>query len=65
MGMNCRDCVAGLAHCHGTLIRHSRHRAECTEDGCESPELILHGLVIDCDSVGCDCTQQILESLAV
>jgi len=63
--MNCRECAAGLAHCHGTLIRHSGHRPECTEDDCESPELICHSLVIDCDTVGCDCAQQTDERMAV
>jgi hypothetical protein len=47
-----------MAHCHGTLIRHWLHGSECTEDGCTSPELVLHSLVIDCDAVGCDCNQQ-------
>ncbi|MFN8032670.1 MAG: hypothetical protein U0Q47_05125 [Mycobacterium sp.] len=65
MGMNCRECVAGLAHCHGTLIVHSGHRPECTEADCECPELIFHSLVIDCDTVGCDCAQQTEEQMAV
>ena len=65
VGMNCRECADGLAHCHGTLIRHPGHRPECTEDDCESPELICHSLVIDCDSVGCDCAQQIGERMAL
>jgi hypothetical protein len=63
--MNCRYCVAGVAHCHGTLIQHHGHRPECTDPDCDSPELILHSLVIDCDAVGCDCVQQTEERLAV
>jgi hypothetical protein len=61
----CRECRAGLGHCHGTLIRHSRHHSECTEDGCTSPELILHALVINCDAVGCDCAQQTEQRIAI
>lgn len=55
MDSGCRDCRAGLEHCHGTLIHHSLHRAECTEDGCGNPESVPHTFVIDCDAVGCDC----------
>ncbi|TGD89336.1 hypothetical protein BayCH28_08325 [Mycolicibacterium sp. CH28] len=65
MGLTCRECAAGLAHCHGTLIRHSRHGAECTEVGCDSPEVVIHPLVIDCDMVGCDCPQQTENRVAV
>ncbi|OYN77267.1 hypothetical protein CG716_18840 [Mycolicibacterium sphagni] len=64
MVRSCRECTAGLGHCHGTLIRHTAHRAECTEGGCGSPELVLHTFVIDCDTVGCDCTQQTSDRLA-
>ena len=53
--VECRDCRAGLEHCHGTLIRHWLHRAECTEEGCTSPELMAHAFVVDCDAVGCRC----------
>ena len=31
--IDCRDCQAGLEHCHGTLIHHVWQAAECTEDG--------------------------------
>lgn len=65
MGNSCRECETQMAHCHGTLIRHALRRSECTEDGCSSPELVLHGLVIDCDTVGCDCRQQSEQRLAV
>lgn len=64
MGNICRECETEMAHCHGTLIRHSLLRSECTEDGCSDPELVMHGLVIDCDSVGCDCCQQSEHRLA-
>lgn len=57
MSTDCRDCRAGLDHCHGTIIRHALHRSECTEPDCFSPELLPHAFVIDCDAVGCACTE--------
>ena len=57
MSRGCRDCQAGLDHCHGTLIRHWLHRSECTEEGCTSPELMPHAFVVDCDAVGCNCAE--------
>jgi hypothetical protein len=66
MNTGCRDCRAGLDHCHGTLIRHSvgplLGRSECTEPGCVSPELLPHAFVVDCDAVGCPCA---VESVAL
>jgi hypothetical protein len=53
MSHDCRECLAGLDHCHGTIIRHSLLRWECTEPDCTSPELVAHTFVIDCDAVGC------------
>ncbi|WP_137145013.1 hypothetical protein [Mycolicibacterium sp. CR10] len=50
----CRDCRAGLEHCHGALIHHAYRRAECTEDGCATPHG-AHTLHIDCIAVGCAC----------
>ncbi|MCX2933481.1 hypothetical protein ORI20_24720 [Mycobacterium sp. CVI_P3] len=64
MVRSCRECAAGLGHCHGTLIRHALHRAECTEDGCDTPELVFHTFVIDCETVGCTCVQQTPDRLA-
>ncbi len=62
MTADCRDCRAGLDHCHGTVIRHSQGRVwgrtECTEPDCFSPELLPHAFVIDCDAVGCVCTDE-------
>jgi hypothetical protein len=55
MSTTCRACRAGLDHCHGTVIRHSLRRSECTEDGCTSPDLLPHDFVVDCDAVGCAC----------
>src|ERR1700722_7514192 len=62
MSTGCRDCRAGLDHCHGTMIHHGLHRSECTEPGCTTPELMLHSFVVDCESVGCQCWD---ESIAV
>ncbi|OBG76776.1 hypothetical protein A5714_15385 [Mycobacterium sp. E2462] len=63
MSADCRDCRAGLDHCHGTIIRHAQGRfwgrAECTEPDCTSPELVAHTFVIDCDAVGCACAEWI------
>ncbi|MGV0837674.1 hypothetical protein [Mycolicibacterium thermoresistibile] len=56
MSEQCRECRAGLQHCHGTVIHHIRFRSECTQDGCETPEA-LHTFVVDCESVGCECGQ--------
>jgi hypothetical protein len=56
MSIQCRECRAGLEHCHGTVIQHARHRSECTEDACETPE-VLHAFTIDCDAIGCRCAQ--------
>jgi hypothetical protein len=54
MSSECRECLAGLEHCHGTVIHHTRYRAECTEDGCITPE-VVHAFVIDCEAIGCTC----------
>jgi hypothetical protein len=54
MSNQCRDCRAGLEHCHGTVIRHVSYRPECTEDDCVTPE-VVHACSIDCDAIGCSC----------
>lgn len=56
MSGDCRECARGLAHCHGTVIAHAAARAECTEPDCVRPES-EHSLTIDCDTVGCACSQ--------
>lgn len=53
---HCRDCRAGLEHCHGTLIHHVQQAAECTEDGCPG-EVLPHSFALDCEAVGCRCAQ--------
>ena len=54
MSSECRECLAGLGHCHGTVIHHAAGRTECTEPGCETPE-VVHAFTIDCDAIGCAC----------
>jgi hypothetical protein len=57
MSLQCRYCRDGWEHCHGTVILHVRRRAECSEDGCDGPEIVAHTLRIDCDAVDCACGQ--------
>lgn len=54
MTNECRECRAGLEHCHGTVIVHAEATAECTEPDCDRSE-IVHSLRIDCSAVGCGC----------
>lgn len=56
MSTTCRNCVDGLAHCHGTVIVHVGLPAECTDEMCALPES-EHTLRIDCDVVGCGCAE--------
>ena len=58
MDRDCRGCRAGLDHCHGTVIHHILQWAECTEDGCVTPE-VVHAFIIDCEAIGCACAQPI------
>jgi len=55
MSSDCRACRAGLEHCHGTIIHHPQHRAECTEDDCDLPDGVPHAFDIHCEAVGCPC----------
>lgn len=59
MGSECRECREDVAHCHGALIHHVTLRAECTEEGCTSPESVPHVFVVDCVTIGCVCAQPI------
>jgi hypothetical protein len=58
MGTECRECRAGLPHCHGTLIHHSCQPTQCTEPGCSHPEVLLHSLAVDCQAIGCECDER-------
>ena len=50
-----RDVDPYVDHCHGTLIVHRDRTLECTNAGCDLPELLRHEFVIDCMAVlgGC------------
>ncbi|WP_370330081.1 hypothetical protein [Mycolicibacterium hippocampi] len=56
MTSECRDCRAGLEHCHGALIHHAYLRAECTEVDCFLPDG-AHVMHLDCAAVGCACDE--------
>ncbi len=58
MTSGCRECRAGLDHCHGTVIVHTLRWSECTEQDCVTPE-VVHAFTIDCEAVGCSCAQPI------
>ena len=51
----CRECLAGRPHCHGTLIHHHGQKTQCTDPECNHPEVLLHSLAVDCEAVGCPC----------
>lgn len=53
---DCRECRAGLVHCHGTFIHHALSWSECTEADCATPE-VVHTFVIDCEAIACTCAQ--------
>ena len=51
-----------VEHCHGTVIHHVCGRIECTEEGCERPE-VVHAFTIDCDAIGCTCDVTIAKAM--
>ncbi|CPW65192.1 hypothetical protein [Mycobacteroides abscessus] len=57
-GVDCRDCLRDIDHCHGTLIVHSSRHAECTDRDCDSQYVLRHSLVIDCIAAQCDCASE-------
>ncbi|OBJ40638.1 hypothetical protein A5630_24355 [Mycolicibacterium mucogenicum] len=59
MSTTCRNCVDGLAHCHGTVIVHVGLPAECTDETCALSES-EHTLRIDCDVIGCGCAEPVM-----
>lgn len=62
---DCRECVAGRPHCHGTLIRHPDGHQQCTEPDCSHPELLMHSFLVDCGTLGCECADDDRHRLAV
>ncbi len=65
MGNDCRECLAGRPHCHGTLIRHHGQYWQCTDPGCTNPEILLHSLVVDCEALGCRCADECAQPVAL
>lgn len=62
----CPDCVAGLDHCHGTLVDHHDGAPECTEPRCAALDPARHSLRLDCAELpGCDCTPDYAEWLTL
>lgn len=61
----CRECLAGKPHCHGTLIHHWGQQSQCTDPDCSHPEVLLHSLSVDCEAIGCDCGERGSHRLAV
>ncbi|MFI5505948.1 hypothetical protein ACIA48_00655 [Mycobacterium sp. NPDC051804] len=58
MSSRCRACVAGVEHCHGTVIHHILARTECTEPDCRTPE-VVHAFSVDCEAIGCMCARDV------
>lgn len=63
--MDCRTCLSGLDHCHGTLVLHESGDVDCTET-CPDPDPARHRLSLDCADLdgGCDCTVDLAPELA-
>jgi hypothetical protein len=59
MSNGCRDCRAGLEHCHGTLIDHALGGSECTERDCTGSGLVSHAFAVGCGAVGCGCGEPV------
>ena len=53
-----------LDHCHGTLIVHRDRSVECTDPGCELPDLLRHAFIVDCIALGGCCTIEAFEDFA-
>jgi len=62
MSKQCRDCVAEVEHCHGTVIHHAWYGIECTEPDCVTPE-VVHAFSIDCEAIGCTCDVTIAKAI--
>lgn len=65
VGADCRECLAGRPHCHGTLVRHPGQHCQCTEPDCIHPEVLMHSLSIDCEAIGCECGERDDHGIAV
>jgi hypothetical protein len=49
-----------IDHCHGTLIVHHDRSVECTDPGCELPDMLRHAFIVDCIALGGCCTTEAL-----
>jgi len=47
-----------IDHCHGTLIVHRDRAVECTDAGCELPDLLRHAFIVDCIALGGCCRDE-------
>jgi hypothetical protein len=63
---SCSDCGLDVDHCHGTLVVHSDRSLDCTDVGCDLPDLLRHGFVVDCMAVlgGCCGADETVELAA-
>lgn len=54
--MECRSCLSGVDHCHGTLVLHENGDVDCTEV-CYDLGAVRHRLSISCAEIdgGCAC----------
>ncbi|WP_099042483.1 hypothetical protein [Mycobacterium neglectum] len=62
MSSQCRDCAAGVEHCHGAVVHHALGRNECTEADCPTLDAV-HAFSIDCDAIGCNCDVLIAQAI--
>ncbi len=64
--MDCASCIAGLDHCHGTLVVHPEGGfADCTAGECADHDLLRHALIVGCASFGRGCSCVVTEEMAL
>ncbi|HET6500968.1 MAG TPA: hypothetical protein VFG87_09430 [Amycolatopsis sp.] len=58
--MDCRSCLSGLDHCHGTLVVHENGDPECTAP-CADIDEARHRLLVTCAELdgGCRCAVEV------
>lgn len=62
--MDCRSCLSGLDHCHGTLVTHENGDVDCTE-ACTDLDPARHRLHLGCAELdGCPCPADLAPHLA-
>jgi hypothetical protein len=63
----CPTCDDGLAHCHGTLVRHADGSVECLDSPSCDGDPVVHDFVVTCAETGCGCegaSVAVVEALA-